>query len=171
MLRNISVRTPGGTVIQAQQANSESMAKEDQGTMTLDWDQQRNLAELIENLTNQLDLNAQQTEELRRRTRQEIEKAWSAAGHFEFLYLQRFLLPHTTYVLWYIHSQQGQMTREFFCSAWPGFNFGTETEREAVLNALQSSGLLQQMENMLAVTHKGRSFLRFAGLIPSEKRG
>ncbi|HUU11767.1 MAG TPA: hypothetical protein VM431_14675 [Phycisphaerae bacterium] len=167
LLRNISVRTPSGFEIQAQQPKPEPIEKEEPGTVKLDPQQLEELSAFVDGLQNQLNLTTKQKEDLRNSARQEIEKAWSASRYWEFMYLDRFLVPHTKQVLWYFHSQQGQITREYFSLLWPGFNFGSENEREAVLNALQTNGLVTQMGNILSVTDKGRSFLIFIGSIPS----
>ena len=165
LLRNISVRTPGGIEIQAQQAKPEPSEQEKPGTVSLDPEQQRELQEFIESLQEQLNLTVQEKEAVVQAASEEITKAWSSARSWEFMYLDRFLVPHTKLTLCQIHARQGQMTREYFCSLWPAFNFGTESEREAVLNALQTTGLLQQTGNMLTLTGKGRNFLAFLGFL------
>ena len=170
LLRNISVRMPGGVEIQAQQARPDEAEKEGPETITLDAEQQQALHIFIQNLQDKLKLNAEQRDALERAAQEEIERVWGIARFWEFMYLGRYLVPHTQQVLLYVHNQQGQITREFLCTLWPRFNFGTEGEREAVLNALQTSGLLDQSGNILSVTDKGRSFLQFAGLIPSADR-
>ncbi|MCX5638694.1 MAG: hypothetical protein NTX52_13540 [Planctomycetota bacterium] len=162
LLRNISIRMPSGMQIQAQQPQSKaSHDTEKPGTITLDPQQQQELTKFVQELQQELKLSSDQQTILR----DEIQKAWSAARFWELMYLDRYLVIHTKLLLSMMHKGGGQTTREYIVACWPSFNWGDEREREAVLNALQTSGLIEQIGNILKVTDKGRAFLAFIGYV------
>lgn len=163
LLRNISIKTPSGMQIQAQQSKSTHDA-ELPGTIKLDPQQQQELTEFVQGLQKELKLSAEQQTTLRKAAEDEIQKAWSSARFWELMYLDRYLVGHTKFLLSMLN-KGGPVTREYITTVWPSFNWGDEKEREAVLSALQTTGLIKQEGNIISVTEKGRAFLAFIGYV------
>lgn len=93
-------------------------------------------------------------------SRKAIEGLIQQATFWEYSYWSLHLVPKTQAVLRWLAKQPG-VAYQGFCSQWPLWAFGPHSEREAVLNALRVSGMLQDPEGFLRVTAKGNEFLRF----------
>lgn len=87
---------------------------------------------------------------------------------FEFLYLNLVLVLNTKYaLLWFNFQPSLSSTKESFISIYqlPPVIINPIIEKEAILNALLTSQLLESNGNILKLTEKGKRFLKFIGYI------
>lgn len=161
LLRNIgSIKLPGGAEILAQlPVPPEEDTDADTAVDELP-DTQR---ELVDALLSQLEAQQAQAMSEQEQREQTFRQLQWAALYWEFMYLSKFLVPKTQWVLKTLRTAQPPLTRTAFNHYWPLWQFGGVTEREAVFSALTTTGLVQEDNSVLKVTPKGDAFVQFVG--------
>lgn len=85
---------------------------------------------------------------------------------WQFKYLSLYLVPNSKYALSWISQQGGVVPLKFYTDFNLAYNPPNNTaEKQAILNALHSEGLITINTAMIQVTPLGQEFLKFAGLL------
>lgn len=126
------------------------------------------LGEYVDTLRGEVVLSEEQAAhfwDLLSRTTQELEATRRYGFLWRWNYLNLFFVPHTKVSLNFLcRFMPNGVTREYFAMFWniePAW--GGDVEREAVLNALQTNGLVVQDGNMLKATDEALRFLEYVG--------
>ncbi len=87
----------------------------------------------------------------------------NTALHWEFKYLQIFLIDETKNVLgWFAQQYAATPMNTYHTSYLPYIN--DVARRQRIIDALLAHLLLQSMDNNLQISQKGRDFLKWCGL-------
>lgn len=153
-LKNISgIKLPGGAEItsQATQLSSSSSSAEVPQVGESSEQIEALLTELIQSETGRSHL-------------EDIIKAKDVEiRHWEFNYLNVFLVFNTKRVLYWFSTCASPPSPQVFHSMWAPFILQSN-ERDAILEALLTHMLISEHNNLITVTSKGLEFINFANL-------
>jgi len=132
--------------------------KLEESGITLNKEQLKQIEETFETLSKE-----KEDKEVRISQQQEVIRYWvERAELYEFLYLNLYLVYNSkAALLWFINpSTKDNFIYSFFL---PPQIVNQIAEKEAIFNALLSSGLIEQDGLLFKISGKGKRFLKFLG--------
>ena len=153
ILRIAKIKLPGGTEVSTPQSNQ--LATEEQKP-----------APRIDNQVAVAGLPADLAPQQRQAVEQLIRSHIATAYIWEYRYLNYFLVRGTQLVLDWLIGLPQATTYMHYDSVWLPI-IPSANERQAIINALQTHHLIQQLEHgMIVVTQKGREYQEWRGPLP-----
>lgn len=162
-IRNIgSLKFPWGE-IQANQQQKKESPKEGSNLsdsyLILNKDQQEGLKKAIDELVATEARTSTEKAQLEREAQNAVKQLWETAKYWEFQYLNYYLVPNTKRVLKWFSTRPEGASSQLFHLMWEGAIVGSQSEREAILGALQAHNLIMLQGDLFQITERGIEFL------------